>query len=212
MILPPLKTFVMIVLLAFLSWREVACDDTSSGQALDDGEGEPIDNQSTTTNSTMTTAIPDDPSTCVSTVLELNERLAVPRQNITELRTVTLCPNTCIIYSPELGRPGSRLFLTNANTHIRCGEDGKLSNNCTLATISPKQITLATIVVAQGNLDGINNMKLSGVTFDGLFSRGWAATLAFSGFVVFDNCAFQVRNVSIGQIRNVPNLPNGRII
>jgi len=132
------------------------------------------------------------PSGCYTDLKELDNRVA-NRENIFQVETYTLCPNTIyeigFLGSSGITEGGFPALTLRQNTRYICGEDGKSSNNCIL-TGGQIQV-LSTFNSFNG--ESKSNILLKGLTFQKAESAG--ALLVAPGDVIFEDCIFRVSGI-----------------
>jgi len=149
----------------------------------------PSDVPSSVPTVAVAAAPPTQASTCYSNltiVFEVNEIASQFDQKV-----FTLCPNTVFdigyTIDAECCFEGQMPLLLRSNTLVKCGEDGKSSNNCTMKGGESH------ILTSRGIWDeDVFNVEIQGLTFDGPTSLTYL--LAAKGDITFTDCIIKVGN------------------
>lgn len=131
---------------------------------------------------------------CVGTTLALKNKMLNKKANVPI--DIQLCERTPLIVKlilepdkPEIGTHPP--VLVASNTHVRCGEDGSLTNEC---IIRGDEFEGTTLLVSPERFN--NQLAVTNVTFEGLvFEHGLDSMMELmnGGEVTFRNCLFRVR-------------------
>lgn len=130
--------------------------------------------------------------------------LAIVEAQVTGARDFVICPNTTI----EIGVPTDAAYtdfvdgdipltVVADDVTIKCGEDGKSSNNCVLNGGLIQFVTSAVLTQAPGLILTSNNLMVQGLTFKGILTtfpgvESVPVTLASPGKnIVFDDIIFE---------------------
>jgi len=115
-----------------------------------------------------------------------------------KVETFTLCPDTVYkigyLGSGGLTEDGFPALQLRQNTHYRCGEDGKSTNNCIIAGGQFQIIS----TFNSFNEEPKVNVRLDGITFIDGDTAG--ALLVAPGDVIFTDCIFRVGHFVAGSV------------
>jgi len=136
------------------------------------------------------------PLGCFIDLNEVANRVAA--KSPSDVETFVLCPDTVyqigFLGSGGVIEDGFPALLLRQNTHYRCGEDGKSTNNC---IISGGQFQIIS-TFNSFNEEPKVNVRLDGITFTDGDTAG--AVLVAPGDVIFTDCIFRVGHFVAGSV------------
>ena len=181
---------ILLVVAAVAVILGIVLSSSSSSSSGGSGSGDDIPTPSPT--------LPPEEVQCIGTTLALKNKVLNKKANVP--MDIQLCKRTPLIVKlilepdkPEIGTHPP--VLAASNTHVRCGEDGSLLDEC---IIRGDEFEGTTLLLSPERFN--NQLAVTNVTFEGLaFEHGLDSMMELmnGGEVTFRNCLFRVRYCAV---------------
>lgn len=136
-------------------------------------------------------------SQCLSTTNALEQRESMVAQTdptFQEPRTYILCPSTIFnignLDADNKPVNGQDFIRARPNLHLKCGDDGKVENNC---FVTGGDIQVDGTSFLGNTVETIKNVTMEGITFTS--AKKYAVWATKQGEITFIDCAFTVSDL-----------------